>query len=212
MNINTIYNEDCLDTMYRFADKEVDLLLTDPPYGIGVKYDNYDDSEENWYKLMNKVMPEIIRVSKMAILPSTQIKRMKWFYDNYPPNWLIAWYKGSTGHASYLGFNDWEPHLVYGRNREQLFMHDFFQTMPSPARGTYGHPCPKPEAWAHWLIYRASQINDLIYDPFAGSGTVMLVAKRLNRRYIGSEISAEYCKIANKRINKRQKLFDIEII
>jgi len=62
------------------------------------------------------------------------------------------------------------------------------------------HPAPFPEALAHDHIISWSKENDLIYDPFMGSGTTAYVAKQLNRRWIGSEISAEYCEMINKRL------------
>ena len=202
METNKIYNENCLDTMKRMPDNFVDLVLTDPPYGIGLKYSDYADTEDNWYSLMSSCLPEMIRVSKMAILPSCQIKRLGWIYNNFPPDWLICWYKGSTGHASYIGFNDWEPHLVYGRRINQLYMHDYFQTRSSPKKGAFNHPCPKPNEWAEWLITRvARKDNILIYDPFMGSGTTLVVAKQLGHSFIGSEITKAYCDIAEKRIS-----------
>lgn len=205
MKINKIYNEDCLETMARMPDKFIDLCLTDPPYGINLKYDNYEDIEDNWFKLMNQVLPEMIRVSKMVILPSCKIHRLEWIYNHFPPNWLICWYKGSPGHASYIGFNDWEPHLVYGRTKNRLYMHDYFQTKASPKKGTYDHPCPKPEDWALWIIKRATDEGNLVYDPFLGSGTVAKIAKLLDRNYIGSEISWDYCRLAILRISKVNK-------
>lgn len=50
------------------------------------------------------------------------------------------------------------------------------------------------------LIVNSSQENDIVLDPFLGSGTTAVAAKDLNRRYIGYEISKEYCQIAKKRI------------
>jgi DNA modification methylase len=149
---------------------------------------------------MKNVLPEIIRVSKMAILPCCQIAKLKWIYTNYPPDWLICWYKGSTGHRSFIGFNDWEPHLVYGKNRSNLAMHDYFQTK-CMEMGSFGHPCPKPLEWAIWLIDRASKETDLILDPFLGSGTTACACKKLNRNFIGFEINPDYVKISNERLS-----------
>lgn len=193
---------DCLEIMKTLPDKSVDLILTDPPYGINLKYDEYQDSEDNWYDLMNKALPEITRVSKMAILPSCQIKRLEWIYKNYPPNWLMCWYKGSTGHASYIGFNDWEPHLVYGRRLNNQYMHDYFQSKPSHKANTFGHPCPKPLEWAEWIITRVARNDKIkILDCFMGSGTTGVVAKQLGHDYIGIELSKNYFDIAQERIN-----------
>lgn len=199
MEMNKIYNENCLKTMSIMDNKSVDLILTDPPYGIDLEYDTYLDSEENWFNLMTKSIPEMIRVAKMVIMPSCKIHRLKWIYNHFPPDWLICWYKGSPGHASYIGFNDWEPHLVYGRTKNRLYMHDYFQTKASPKKGCFNHPCAKPEEWAEWLIKRATEENMLIYDPFLGSGTVAKVSKDMNRNFIGSEISIDYCKTAQER-------------
>jgi site-specific DNA-methyltransferase (adenine-specific) len=199
--INLLHG-DCLELMKTIPDKSIDLVLTDPPYGINLKYDQYEDSENNWYDLMNKVLPEIIRISKMAILPSCQIKRLEWIYKNYPPNWLMCWYKGSTGHASYIGFNDWEPHLVYGRRLNNQYMHDYFQSKPSPKLNTFGHPCPKPIEWAEWIITRVARNDKItILDCFMGSGTTGVVAKQLGHNYIGMELSKKYFDIATERIN-----------
>lgn len=196
-----LYNADCLDVLKTIPDKSIDLTLTDPPYGINLKYSDYDDTEDNWYSLIAKVLPEIMRVSKMVIMPSCQIKRLKWFYVNYPPDWIICWYKGSTGHNSYIGFNDWEPHLVYGKRKNQLYMHDYFQTKASPKKNTFNHPCPKPIEWADWIIERVMRDEKItVFDPFTGSGTVGLSALKNNCDFIGCEISEEYCDIAVKRI------------
>lgn len=63
------------------------------------------------------------------------------------------------------------------------------------------HPAPFPEALAHDHIVSWSKPGDLVYDPFMGSGTTAYVARSLNRDYIGSEISKEYCEIIEKRLS-----------
>jgi len=196
MELNKIYNENCLVTMARMPDKYCDLLLSDPPYGVDLKYDTYVDTEENWYELMNKFLPEAKRVAKMVIVPSCKISRLEWIYKNFPPDWLICWYKGSVGTAAYIGFNDWEPHLVYGKNNTN--MHDYFKATPEPQ--TNGHPCQKPIKWARWLITRATKENDIVYDSFMGSGTTAIACIKEKRFFIGSEISSKYVEISNKRI------------
>ena len=197
IELNKIYNEDCLETMKRMADKSVDLVLTDPHYGVDMNYDIYKDTEENWYDLMRKVIPEMIRVGKCVIFPSCQINRLGFFYKEFPPDWILCWYKGSVGTAGFMGFNDWEPHLVYGKNNTK--MHDYIKANPEPQSN--GHPCQKPVAWADWIIVRATNNEgDIVYDPFMGSGTTAMSCKKLKRNYIGSEISKKYCDIAEQRI------------
>jgi len=123
-------------------------------------------------------------------------------YKNFPPDWIICWYKGSTGHNSFIGFSDWEPHLVYGKNTNQMYVHDYFQTCSSPKMGSFGHPCPKPIEWAEWLISHFSKEGDLIIDPFSGSGTTLVACKKLRRKFIGFDISSKYCTISEQRLNE----------
>lgn len=62
------------------------------------------------------------------------------------------------------------------------------------------HPAPFPETLVEKLIKYYSYEDDLVYDPFMGSGTTAVSALKNRRNYLGSEISAEYCDVANKRI------------
>ena len=69
-------------------------------------------------------------------------------------------------------------------------------------KDAFGHPAIFPEQLAHDHIISWSNDGDLVYDPFMGSGTTAKMALLNNRNYIGSEISKEYCEIANKRISR----------
>ena len=209
LELNKIYNMDCMEGMKQMPDKSVDLLLCDPPYGVNIKYNEYKDTEENWYSLMDKFIPEARRIAKMVVFPSCQIKRLKWFYDNYPPDWIICWHKGSPGHVSYVGFNDWEPHMVYGKT-QGICMHDYFSIPNTEKMGNYGHPCPKPIRWAKWFISGATKKGGVVCDTFAGSGTTAIAAYDLERNYMAFEIDKDYYDAAVKRIeqHKAQISFD----
>lgn len=62
------------------------------------------------------------------------------------------------------------------------------------------HPCPIPYELAERIILLTTEKNDLVIDPFAGSGTILLAAKNNNRRYLGFEIDKTYSDFANKRL------------
>ena len=68
----------------------------------------------------------------------------------------------------------------------------------------FDHPAIFPEQLVEDQIITWTNPGDVVYDPFMGSGTTAKVSKKLNRQYVGSEISAEYCKIAEQRINQKQ--------
>lgn len=204
------YYEDDYATIYHGDAREVlcdifaDAIVTDPPYGIGFNYHRYDDTPEAWYGLMNEIVPIMRTIAKFVVMPACVIARMKWWYAHHDPEWMIAWYKGSPGHRSHVGFNDWEPHLVWGKPHEA--MHDYFST-PCGFEDN-GHPCPKPIEWAKWLVPRAVARNQVLADPFMGSGTTLRAAKDLGIRSIGIEIDERYCEIAARRLGQEVMVFD----
>jgi site-specific DNA-methyltransferase (adenine-specific) len=189
----TIYHGDCREVLGCVSG---DAVVADPPYGIGLDYASHDDSLELWFPLMNVVVPMMRRCAPFVVIPSCAINRLGWWYANHAPDWVIAWYKGSPGHAANIGFNDWEPHLVWGKPPAP--MHDHFQTVCG--FNVDGHPCPKPTEWASWLVYRATTEGGMVVDPFMGSGTTLVAAKSLGRKAIGIEIEERYCEIAAKRL------------
>jgi DNA modification methylase len=93
-------------------------------------------------------------------------------------------------HATKSG-NVWEP--TETRNKR-----DVWNIPTKPFKGA--HFAVMPEALVEPCILGGSRENDLILDPFAGSGTVGVVAKRLNRNFVGVELNSEYAEIAEKRI------------
>lgn len=189
----TLYHADCREILPRLM--AVDAIVTDPPYGIGFQYASHDDNRDGWFALMDRVVPLMQAAAPFVVMPSCGIDRLGWWYANHPPRWIIAWHKGSPGHLSKIGFNDWESHVVWGRPWKQ--MHDHFQTpcgFDDPR-----HPCPKPIEWARWLVTRAARPNGLIVDPFAGSGTTLRAAKDLGRRSIGIEVEQSYCDLIAER-------------
>lgn len=63
-----------------------------------------------------------------------------------------------------------------------------------------GHPCQMPEAVLERIVRVSSNVGDLVLDPFAGSGTTLAVARRLGRRYLGIELSADYAERVRERL------------
>jgi len=80
--------------------------------------------------------------------------------------------------------------------------YNIWKQCPHRQRGCGKHPAPFPKQLIHDHIISWSNLEDLVYDPFMGSGTTAKMAILNKRNYIGSEISKEYCEIAKKRINE----------
>lgn len=203
--IGKIWNEDCLETMRRMEDKSVDLIVTDPPYGIGRDV-LHQKNEGKWgfkeYGWTNWDTPisveyftEMFRVSKNQII----------WGANYYPQFLtpsmgwIFWYKSqpnfsfSDGEFAFTSFQKKARMYEYARGNESGFA-------PLGCDAPNRHPTQKPVAVMSWVVNTYSEYDALIYDPFMGSGTTAVACEKLGRRWIGSEINPNYCKIAEKRI------------
>ena len=72
---------------------------------------------------------------------------------------------------------------------------------------TEKHGAVFPIKLVQTILENFSKKGDIVYDPFMGTGTTAFVAKKLNRKFIGSEISKEFCKIANKRLKETKGLY-----
>src|SRR5882724_809396 len=80
------------------------------------------------------------------------------------------------------------------------------------AEGKKAHPTQKPEALLHRVILAATQPADIILDPFFGTGTTGVVAKRLGRHYIGLERDQAYIAVAEKRLKSTPANTDPEVV
>lgn len=203
IELNKIYNEDCLETMKRMPDKSVDLILTDPPYGINMDselnkkqgkygYKNYGNTNWDNKKPDKLIFDEMFRISKNQIIWGAN-----YFVEFLKPSmgWIV-WDKGqrdfslADGELAYTSFN--KALRIFNVSRSAAL------------KDGKVHPTQKSIKIIEKCVFYAERaLNkkiDLIYDPFMGSGTTAIACIKLNRKWIGSELSTEYCDIANKRI------------
>ena len=192
---NKIICGDCLDIMKDWPDECVDLVLTDPPYGIErFKHGSlrFDKKQEypNGLKWDNKptreTLLDIIKIGKHSII---------WGMNNLllpTTEYFVVWNKKQTvdnfASAEIAWTNIKMPAKVF-----EYSIHLHNQTEKN-------HPTQKPLTLGTWILERYSKPNDLILDCYCGSGTFCVAAKMLGRRYIGIDISPEYCKIAEERL------------
>ncbi len=96
-----------------------------------------------------------------------------------------------------------QPIEEYGR-RTAIWYYDTGKSKSTKDNIAYNHPAIFPEKLARDHILSWSQPDDIVYDPFAGSGTTLKMAAEEGRKYIGSEISPKYCQIIEKRLSEIQ--------
>lgn len=186
--LNKIYQGDCLEIMRTWPDKCVDLVLTDPPYGVGAA--PWDIKDLHWFD-------EARRISRiLAFTPGIAN-----VFDYPRADWIVCWAKpGSTRRNIFGGFNHWEPVLIYGRTKlmvDYIYLPDIANHDPDNS----DHPTKKPVNLMSSLIEKLLPRNGIVCDPFLGSGTSALAAQKTNRSWIGIEIDPKYVAIAQSRID-----------
>lgn len=198
----TLYNAKCEDVLPQFQDKSVGVVITDPPYGVGYKYDVHDDSFANWIALTVRWLPQALRVATNGVLFTPGgLEQERFLMMNYPPVWRMCWYKGPTPQRSAVGFKHWETVYVYGETKSQC--PDYFVARPPGLRDEINHPAPKPLGWASYLVKNFAG-EGIVLDPFVGSGTTLLAAKRQGKPAIGIEMSEAYCQLTVDRLSQHE--------
>lgn len=198
----TLYCGDCMDIMPTLG--EVDAVVTDPPYGIGMDGGNVGYKGENNFKKKSwdKKAPSlesILYLKKPTIIFGGN-------YFNLPPSrfWLL-WDKG----AGFKGRTYAEAEMAWcsfdGNTR--IFTYD--PLAKRDYRGKY-HPTMKPVSVMKWCISHLPKNTETIVDPFMGSGTTGVACLQMGRKFVGIEKDPEYFEIACQRIQREHdqlKLF-----
>jgi len=209
-----IFHGDCRDILPTFPDKSFDLVLTDPPYGLGFEYLSFDDTPQNVESLLVQSLPEMQRVANRVGMAAS----ISNLYHFPRPRWIIPAIWDTTGSYGYYGFSQWFPVLMYGEDvKEQngkvngILKSDVIRVSGGGGVGfmrdgiDIKHPCPKPLTLWNRLLLRLS-VGDIL-DPFGGSGTTAVAAKQLGRKCTLIEIEEKYCEIAVKRLAQMEMKF-----
>jgi site-specific DNA-methyltransferase (adenine-specific) len=278
--IKTIINGDCIEVMKTLDEGSVDLIVTSPPYGVGIDYDVHDDDMiwEQYVKFTYSWMEQAYRVLKddgrIALNIPYEINRQdkggrifmvsevwqimkqigyKFFgvvdleeesphrsrttawgswmspsapYIYNPKECVILAYKknhikkvkGEPEWVGELGEREdkngvMKPKTFYTEAQKREFIDlvfgqwNYFADTRSLTKATFSMDIPTKAIKI--LTYK----NDVILDPFAGSGTSLVAAEVLDRQWIGIELSPQYAEVARKRVNtfveeKRQQVLE----
>ena len=199
-----IYHGDCREILPHL--EPVDLVLTDPPYGVElgskanngrerIAYTRLADNDETINEVVALLSMVIVRTKRMVLTPG--VKNML----RYPtPTHIGSFYYPAASGCNPWGFSCWQPIYFYGKDPYggKGSRPDSYSSTEAAEQN--GHPCPKPIGQWSWLMARTSLEGETILDPFMGSGTTLRAAKDLGRKAIGIEIEEKYCEIAAKRL------------
>ena len=233
---NKIICGDCIEIMKHIPDNSVDLVVTSPPYNLGIRktfgkdttdnwkgkwnnsklqasgYDSHDDymPEDKYIEWQRNVLTECFRLipETGAIFYNHKWRVQKGIFqqrreivEGFPLRQIIIWKK-----AGGINFN--EGYFLPTYEVIYLIAKPEFKLAPKANR--YGdvweimqqkgswHPAPFPLELASRCV--ESTTGNIILDPFIGSGTTAVAAKKLGQKYIGIDISSDYCKKAEERL------------
>jgi site-specific DNA-methyltransferase (adenine-specific) len=238
-----LFHRDTLNT--ELFDKQfIDLIVTSPPYNVGIEYHSNNDelSYEQYLTFSEQWMQNCFDWSKPQArfclnIPLDKNKggtravgsdltkiaqKVGWKYKS-----TIIWNEGNISRRTAWGSwksasapvviapvelivvlykDEWKK--TNGSKISDITGDEFKDwtqgvwTFNGESKKRIGHPAPFPKDLPYRCIKLFSYVNDLVFDPFAGSGTTLLVAQNLNRKAIGVEIDSEYYELAKNRILK----------
>ena len=195
---------DKMDLRAELGEKEIELAIVDPPYGIGnfvqttgnvrgnaVKWNDYTPTPEYF--------AELKRVSKEQIIWGAN------YYNSFnKKGGAIVWYKHTPPE---MNFSECEI-ASYSRLKRVAFIDISWQNLNR--REETIHPCQKPIALYEWLLTTYAKQGDKIFDTHLGSGSSRIAAYNLGFDFIGCEIDEDYFKAQEERFKAhtaQQSLF-----
>ena len=207
-----------MNTMGRMENKFIDLIVTDPPYGMNFRsnhraerYGNIHwDDNLDW---VNDFCAEANRVLKgnshlYMFCSFHNVDIFKQALERYfTIKNILIWEKNNTSMGDLKG--DYAPKyemILFATKGRRLLNGGRDPNMVKFARtGNKLHPTQKPVELISYLVNKSSKENDIVYDPFMGSGTTAEAAYDSNRNYIGSEIDEIYYEISLTRVDRLER-------
>jgi len=215
LELNKIYNMDCLEGLKQLEDNSIDCIITDPPYNINlnpprkktksINNDNFSREDfiiqlDLWFKEMDRVLKNnsfLIVFVGWSSIPEFRVVLDKYFILKSMPIWI----KNNFG-IGYYTRPQYEPMFLYMKGKPNPLKKPISDVMrynkiPNPV-----HSCEKPLPLMRYLVKNFSEDDDIILDCFAGSGSTLIASKELGRSFIGFEVNNEYYNICTEKLKK----------
>lgn len=216
LELNQLYNMDCMDGMREFPDKYFDLAIVDPPYGKEVEVERCSGGRFCKYKIERtggtwsskygsqikhwdiapepEYFKELFRVSKNQIIWGGN-------YFALPPSRnFIVWRKLTLSENFSMAMAEYAWTNIIGNAK-------VFECMPQDSNRF--HPTQKPVALYQWLLRHYANDGDKILDTHAGSASCLVACHGAGYNYVGFEIDKEYHRLAQERLSAVKAQMDL---
>lgn len=210
--MNKIVHGSFMDFLHEIPSQSDCYVISDPPYNQKYHYSEYDDNlelEEYGHMLQNAFggqqsviihyPEEMMNIVAKVMNADWCEQSVSWVYNSNTAKQhrLISWWNCKPDMAL-LGQPYKNPTDKRIKKRiaegKQAKLYDWWEInqVKNVSKKDNPHPCPIPYELAKRIILLTTNENDLVIDPFAGSGTILKAAKDLKRRYLGYEIDKKY--------------------
>ena len=210
-----LYKDDCLEVMDKLIKQnvKVDAIITDPPYGMNYrsnyrkeKYEKISNDNDlsfldNFFQKCDKLLKDDTHI--YCFCSWHNIDKFKIAFEKYfKLKNIIVWEKNNTSMGDLKGsYAPKHEFILFGHKGRRLRngkrLPDILQANRT---GNKLHPTQKPTSLLQIFIEQSSNENEMILDPFMGSGSTGVAALNTNRKFIGIELDEKYFNIAKNRL------------
>lgn len=223
IEVNKIYNDDCMKIMKNMEDLSVNLTIADIPFGEVTKQGKDRAKYKGQLRKIDKgnadivtfntidFLKEISRITSGSIYIFCGIEQVSeiftFFKEDMKKDFMArfcVWKKTNPSPAN--GQHMWlsgTECIIFAKRRKTVFnQHCKSNVFEFPTERERIHPTQKPLELIKYLIRSSSNEGDIVFDPVCGSGTSCVGAIETNRQYIGIELNKKYYNIAKQRIGE----------
>jgi site-specific DNA-methyltransferase (adenine-specific) len=204
---------DCLELMKDIPDKSIDLVVTDPPYGMDfqshrrkeiyakIKNDTNLDWLNCYFKECSRILKDNTAIYCFCSWHNIDIFKQE-FQKYFKLKNVIVWVKNNHGSgdlkASYAPKHEF---VLYGNKGRRTFYEKRSEDViyANKTKNKY-HPTEKPVDLLERFIKNSTEKTAVVFDGFMGSGSTGVACVNTNRNFIGIELEPQYFEIAEKRI------------
>ena len=214
-----LYNGDCLELMKNIPDGSVDLVLTDPPYGMDfqshrrkeiyakIKNDTSLEWLDGYFEECSRILKDDTAIYCFCSWHNVDIFKQA-FEKYFKLKNIIVWVKNNHGSgdlkASYAPKHEF---ILYGnKGRRTFYGKRMEDVIFANKTKNENHPTEKPIDLLEQFINNSTEKNAVVFDGFMGSGSCGVACINTNRNFIGIELDKGYFDIAEKRINEAQNI------
>ena len=204
---NQLLQGDCVALMKQLPASSVDFILTDPPYLVN--YHNRDgesvrnDDIDEWLLPAAQGMHRMLKRDSLCVSfygwPRAEQFLLAWKQAGLYPVGHLVWVKDYASQSRYVDYCHETAYLL-AKGRPRLPRLKLRDVLSFPYTGNRLHPAEKSPLMLQPLIRAFTRRGELVLDPFAGSGSTLVAAKELGRRYLGIELDKKYAQRAQKRL------------